>query len=231
MWYPTAVGSCVLKLVLGFEFLYTLPQEVKTAKQSLCPLTPSLCSSIKRDSSLAENMYYTMLFSIIYFLIYFFFPNYILAHNHCLHLPCSTCVCFQLQSTLIYILCKNAKLREHISGGLHLSQDWQHLYSSASAKHHTEGSVPTPLVLLKLISGYCYIFQGLLRAVPLISQLESWEPRDKMQRGANKEAAGRILLPSLSTSLPDRFQKNCRKFRKGQQKNFKGLEGFISRED
>lgn len=43
---PTAVGSCVLKFMLGFEFLYNLPQEVKAAKQSLYPLTRSVCSYI-----------------------------------------------------------------------------------------------------------------------------------------------------------------------------------------
>lgn len=68
MWYPTAVGSCVLKFMLGFEFLYNLPQEVKAAKQSLCPLTPSLCSYIKQDSTLAENVHYTIPFSLILFL-------------------------------------------------------------------------------------------------------------------------------------------------------------------
>lgn len=68
MWYPTAVGSCVLKFMLGFEFLYNLPQETKAAKQSPFPLKPSLCSCIKQDSALAEEVYYGIPFSLTIFL-------------------------------------------------------------------------------------------------------------------------------------------------------------------
>lgn len=53
--------------MLGFDFLYNLPQEVKAAKQSLCPLTPSLCSYIKQGSTLAENVHSAVSFSLILF--------------------------------------------------------------------------------------------------------------------------------------------------------------------
>lgn len=181
MWYPTAVGSCVLKLMLRFEFLYTLPQEVRTTKQSLCPQL-SACASLLIGIPFGRE--YALQHAVILNFLIFFFTK---LHFGMQSLPPSayyTCMCFQLQSTLIYILCKNAKLWEHISGGLQLSQDRQHLYSSASAKHHTEGSVPTPLVLLKLISGYCYVFQGLLWAVSPAGELRT------QRQGAERSKQG-----------------------------------------
>lgn len=54
--------------MLGFEFLYNLPQEVKAAKQSLRPLTPSLCFYNKQDSTSAEKVHYAIPFSLILFL-------------------------------------------------------------------------------------------------------------------------------------------------------------------
>lgn len=68
MWYPAAVGSCVLKLMLGFEFLYNLPQEGKAAKQSLCPPSPNLCSYIKQNFTLAVEVHYAIPYFFIYFL-------------------------------------------------------------------------------------------------------------------------------------------------------------------
>lgn len=68
MWYPAAVGSCVLKLMLGFEFLYNLPQEGKATKQSLCPPSPNLCSYIKQNFTLAVEVHYAIPYLFIHFL-------------------------------------------------------------------------------------------------------------------------------------------------------------------
>lgn len=61
-------------------------------------------------------------------------------------------------------------------------------------------------------------------------QLERWEPRDKVQRGANREAAVQLLLPSFSTSLPERLQKTAGNSEKGNKKRLKDLwDSFLGK--
>lgn len=111
MWYPTAVGSCVLKFMLGFEFLYNLPQEVKAAKQSLCPLTPACAPILSRISLCLRTC--TMLYHIITFNS---FPaqTYILACDHSPYQPAPQACAFRKHSDL-YLMekCKPS--------GIHLS--------------------------------------------------------------------------------------------------------------
>lgn len=57
----------MLKPMLGFEILYNLPQEVKPAKQPICLLSPSLCSYIKQDYTLAKELHYAIPLSFILF--------------------------------------------------------------------------------------------------------------------------------------------------------------------
>lgn len=51
-----------------------------------------------------------------------------------------------------------------------------------------------------------------------------------MQRGANREAVGRLLLPSLSTSLPERLQQTAGNSEKGNKELLKDLrDSFLEK--
>lgn len=174
MWYPAAVGSCVLKLMLGFEFLYNLPQEGKAAKQSLRPPSPNLCSYIKQNFTLAVEVHYAIPYFFIIFCAKLHFGIWTL-----LPPACSTYVSLSVQSTLIFILCEDANHQNHVSvisvalEGRQLSEDWQYLCSPTPVKQQTECLSPTTsLDLMEMVLDHCSIFQRLLQTSPLISWLE-----------------------------------------------------------